>query len=368
MVTQCGNLFYFVLKPRFITAITRQQTQAAKKRVRFADTHDEDSEALPMEPEPPDRPNDATTESSHVENGEIFPGATERPPSAEDVDPLEVQEERRRRVGRAQDDELRWANLKLVLKGESSSLGYKAAREAWKMADRFVLSDDGLLYFLGENRQWGKERMNETVLRLVVPTTMVQEVLQSCHDSLEGGQQGIVRTFHRVKADYYWIGLYAHVERHVRSCPDCSSSKNRPQLRGYSPGNILAERPLQIVSMDFVIPLPKSRRGNTGLLLFQCAFTGFVMAMAMSDTSALCVAQAFEECVYRRFGAPSLVRHDRDPRFMSEVFQAFVEMMQSQSRATSSYRPQANGQQERSVKTVMQSVRVYAEDPPARLG
>ncbi|GMF46115.1 unnamed protein product [Phytophthora fragariaefolia] len=118
-----------------------------------------------------------------------------------------------------------------------------------------------------------------------------------------------------------------------------------------------------IVSMDFVIPLPKSRRGNTSLLLFQCAFTGFVMAKAMSDTSALCVAQAFEECVYSRFGAPSLVRHDRDPRFMSEGFQAFAEMMQSRSRATLSYRPQANDQQERSVKTGVQSVLVYAKDP-----
>ncbi|GMF42351.1 unnamed protein product [Phytophthora fragariaefolia] len=305
MVTQRGIFFDFALKPRFITAITRQQTQAAKKRVRFADTHDEDSEALPVEPEPPDRPNDATTQSSHVENGEIFPGAAERPPSAEDVDPLEAQKQRRRRVGTAQDEELRWANLKLVLKGESASLGYKAAREAWKMADRFVLSDDDLLYFLGENRRWGKDRMNENIPRLMVPTAMVQEVLQSCPDSLEGGHQGNVRTFHRVNADYYWIGLYADVERHVRSCPDCSSSKSRPQLRGYPPGNILAERPLQIVSMDFVIPLPKSRRGNTAQLLFQCAFTGFVMAMAMSDTSVLCVVQAFEECVSATSERPS---------------------------------------------------------------
>ncbi|GMF23699.1 unnamed protein product [Phytophthora fragariaefolia] len=246
----------------FITAITRQQAQTVNKRVRFAETPDEDTEALPVEPKPPGRPNDATTESSNVEKGEISPGAAERPPSAEDVGPLEAQEERRRRVGRAQVEELRRANLKLVLKGESSRLGYKAAREAWKMADRFVLSDADLLYFFGENRRWGKDPMNETVLLLVVPTTMVQEVLQSCHDSLEGGHQGIVRTFHRIKADYYWIGLYADVEKHVRSCPDCSSSKSRPQLRGYSPGNILAERPLQIVSMDFAIPLPKSRRGK----------------------------------------------------------------------------------------------------------
>ncbi|GMF49031.1 unnamed protein product [Phytophthora fragariaefolia] len=343
---------------------TTKPNSRSHLRVRFAGTHDEDSEALPVEPEPPDRPNDVTTESSHVENGETSPRAAERPPSAEDMrDPLEVQEEWRRRVDRVQGEELRWANLKSVLKGESMSLGYKAAGEAWKMADRFVLSDDGLPYLLGEDCRWGKDRVNETVLRLVVSTTMVQEVLQSCRDSLEGGHQGIVRTFHRVKAGYYWIGLYADVERHARSCPDCSSSKSRPQLRGYSPGKIGAERPLQIVSMDFVTPLPKSRRGNTALLLFQCAFTGFVMAKAMSDTSAQYVAQTSEECVYRRFGAPSLVGHDRDPRLMSDVFQAFAVMMQSRSRATLSYRPQANGQQERSVKTVMQSVRVYAEDP-----
>ncbi|GMF23292.1 unnamed protein product [Phytophthora fragariaefolia] len=110
--TQCDNVFDFALKPRFISAIARQQAQTAKKRVRFADTHDEDSEASSVEPEPPDRPNDATTKSSHVVNGEISPGAADRPPSAEDVDGLEVQEERRRRVGRAQDEELRWANLK----------------------------------------------------------------------------------------------------------------------------------------------------------------------------------------------------------------------------------------------------------------
>ncbi|OWZ00529.1 hypothetical protein PHMEG_00028255 [Phytophthora megakarya] len=49
---------------------------------------------------------------------------------------------------------------------------------------------------------------------------------------------------------------------------------------------------------------------------------------------------------------------------MSEVFQAFAEeLIQARSRSTLSYRPQANGQQERSVITVMQSVKVYVEDP-----
>ncbi|POM71336.1 Reverse transcriptase [Phytophthora palmivora] len=78
-------------------------------------------------------------------------------------------------------------------------------------------------------------------------------------------------------------------------------------------------RPFQLVFMDFVKPLRKSGRGNTALLPFQCAFPGFEMGKPMVDTTALSVAKAFEKCVYRRVGAPTLIRYDRDPRFMSEV-------------------------------------------------
>ncbi|POM69599.1 Reverse transcriptase [Phytophthora palmivora] len=223
------------------------------------------------------------------------------------------------------------------------------------MSDRFTLTEDIVLYYLGTSHRMEDRQQEEPILRLVVPSTMVQEVLQNYHDSLVDGYQGIIRLL----LDWSLRGRRP-------ACtlfPDCSSSKSRPQFRGYSPGDVFAERPFQLVSMDFVIPLPKARRGNTALLLFQCAFPCFVMGKAMADTTALCVAKAFEECVYRRFGAPTLIRHDRDPRFMSEVFQAFAEMIQSRSRTTLSYRPQANGQLERSVKTVMQSVRVYAEVP-----
>ncbi|OWY98158.1 LOW QUALITY PROTEIN: reverse transcriptase, partial [Phytophthora megakarya] len=153
------------------------------------------------------------------------------------------------------------------------------------------------------------------MLRLVVSSTMMQEVLQNCHDS---------RKPSRDRSDFLQSEVGLILDRSVRGRSEARavlsrfSSKSRPKIRGYSPGNILAERPFQVVAMDFVIPIPKSRRGNTALLLFQCAFTGYVMGKAMADTTALRVAQAFEECVYRRFGAPSLIRHDRDPRFMSE--------------------------------------------------
>ncbi|GMF51331.1 unnamed protein product [Phytophthora fragariaefolia] len=211
------------------------------------------------------------------------------------------------------------------------SLTHRRAQNASKIADTFVLSEDGLLYYQGQRRRRAEPDSADISLRLVVPTTMADEVLHSCHNSIEGDHQGIVRTFHRVKAELYWVELYADVSKHVQTCEDCSTSKSKPQLRGYSPGNVTSEYPFQLVSMDFVIPLPVTRRGNTALLLFQDHFPGLVIAKAMSETGALEVAKAFEECL--------------------------------RPRATLSYRPQANSQQEGSVKTMIQTVRAYVEDP-----
>ncbi|GMF17723.1 unnamed protein product [Phytophthora fragariaefolia] len=197
---------------------------------------------------------------------------------------------------------------------QNESGDFKRAATASKLADRFVLDEDGLLQYVGKGRKLDEVGEHEPQLRQVIPTTMIDEVLQSCHDSIEGGHQGITRTFHRVKKDYYWVGLYATVTRHVRACADCSTSKGKPHLKGYSPGNVLAERPFQLLSMDFVTPLPKPRRGDTSLLLFQCSFTGYVIAKAMSSTKAQDAAEA-------------------------------------------------NGQQERSVKSIVQTVNVYVEAP-----
>jgi hypothetical protein len=44
---------------------------------------------------------------------------------------------------------------------------------------------------------------------------------------------------------------------------------------------------------------------------------------------------------------------------MSEVFTRFRDLLRSRQRATLAYRPQANGQQERSVQTVVRSIRAY---------
>ncbi|OWY96766.1 reverse transcriptase, partial [Phytophthora megakarya] len=176
-------------------------------------------------------------------------------------------------------------------------------------------------------------------LRLVVPQDLQEDILHHCHADLQGAHQGIIRTYERLRKEFYWIGMFKDTERYAKACVDCITGKGLPRNPGSSPGNLLATRPFQVISMDFVIPLPQSTRGNTALLLFQCAFSGFIICKAMASTEAQDVAEAYEECVFRRFGASEMIRHDRDTRFMDR----------------------ANGQQERSVQTVIRSVKAYVQ-------
>ncbi|OWZ15872.1 hypothetical protein PHMEG_00010410 [Phytophthora megakarya] len=172
---------------------------------------------------------------------------------------------------------------------------YKEAREAWMWADNFVLSSDNVLYYTSVSRRNVDGNLPEMSLSLVEPTTMIQEVLHNCHDSIEGGHQGVVRSYQRVKLDYNWIRLYADVEEHLKSCLDCSSSKSLPQLKVYTPGNVLAERPFQVVWMvcDPFAEISSWKHCSVVVAVL------IYWTKAMSGTDAVTVAKVFEECIYR---------------------------------------------------------------------
>ncbi|GMF35781.1 unnamed protein product [Phytophthora fragariaefolia] len=262
-----------------MTAVTRNQS----RRVRFAEStkHRPTSQEavnevddLPADQERPISLQGGSHRSVREGTGNLEttldePVRADPTEASESEDPTTVQTERTRRVRVAQDEERRWADLKAYLKGAVESLSIKRAANASKLADRFVVDEDGLLQYVGKGRKLDEVGEHEPQLRLMIPTTMIDE----------------------------------------------------------------------------------------------CSFTGYVIAKAMSSTNAQDVAEVFEAYVFRRFGAPTMIRHDRDPRFMSETFKAFAELIQARSRATFSYRPQAKGQQERSVKSIVQTVNVYVEDP-----
>ena len=118
--------------------------------------------------------------------------------------------------------------------------------------------------------------------------------------------------------------------------------------------------------MDHIPSFPKSIKGNTELLIWVDLFSGYVIAKASSSRTAQTIAENYEECVFRRFGASEAIRHDREPGFMSDFFRAFSRIVGQKQRATMAYRPQANGTAERMVQTLTHSLKMYVAEVDQR--
>ncbi|OWZ11835.1 reverse transcriptase [Phytophthora megakarya] len=141
-----------------------------------------------------------------------------------------VRELRIERIRQAQDEE----PVKKYLVGEIRDLTQEEAK---------VFGSIAINYEVDQLRQ---------VDALVVPETLQQDVLHRYHTSLQGGHQGIGRTYDRIRDHFHWRGLYKSVQQYVGECVDCETGKERPRIQRESPGNLQATFPFQIIAMDHI--------------------------------------------------------------------------------------------------------------------
>ena len=261
--------------------------------------------------------------------------------------------------------------MKSYLKGEESLETKEKYKRLSAKATEYVLDEWDVLYKLTLSARQKKLKDTEAKdqencdLRLVVPDVLRDELIHAMHDEMVGGHQGVLKTYEKLKKKYFWPGMFADTERYIHSCLDCQSGNGKPAKRAKSKGNLVATYPMEILAMDILGPFPETGRGNSYVIVFVDLFSGYVSAgvMRYQETTAEDCARLFEELIYNRFGACRILRHDRDPRFMSEFFQYFNKSIGQKQRATLSYRPAANGHAERNIQTVTRILKMYCLDP-----
>ncbi|KAG6616963.1 reverse transcriptase [Phytophthora cinnamomi] len=167
-----------------------------------------------------------------------------------------VRELRIDRIRQAQDEEAWIAGLKKYLVGAAQDLTQDEARSYGNISMDYEVDLSDLLFYCHPTRRSEADR--DGLMRLVIPETLQQDVLHHYHASLEGGHQGIGRTYQKIRDHFHWRGLYRSVQQYVGECVDCETGKGRPRIQGESPGNIQATYPFQIIAMDHIPSLPKS--------------------------------------------------------------------------------------------------------------
>lgn len=86
---------------------------------------------------------------------------------------------------------------------------------------------------------------------------MRDKIIQEKHNGNLSGHFGINKTLELVQRFYYWPKLLRDVTRYVEQCVVCMKEKGGSSNAGLYQPLPVPNRPLECVSMDLIVGLPK---------------------------------------------------------------------------------------------------------------
>jgi hypothetical protein len=236
---------------------------------------------------------------------------------------------------------------------------WKNDEKVWTLIQRLWQDSSASDTFTWKNDSlWYKYR-----LYLCKNSQLKQKVLLELHTSLVGGHSGFLKTYHRVKKDFFWDGLKTDVQRFVAECLVCQQN-NVETIK--TPGLL---QPLAIpsqcweeVSMDFITRLPKSE-GKSVIMVIVDRLTKYTHFCALSHPlKSSIVATALMETVQKLHGSSKIIVSDRDPIFTGHFWTELFSCLGTQLAHSSSYHPQSDGQTEIVNKCLEGYLRCFVSD------
>lgn len=155
--------------------------------------------------------------------------------------------------------------------------------------------------------------------KLCVSNCSLRELLvREAHGGGLMGHFGTTKTLEVLHEHFYWPNMKRDVQKMCDRCITCRQAKSRVMPHGlYTPLPVPKE-PWVDISMDFILGLPRSRKGRDSIFVVMDRFfkmTHFIACYKTND--AINIADLFFREVIRLHGLPRSIVSDRDIKFLS---------------------------------------------------
>ena len=215
-------------------------------------------------------------------------------------------------------------------------------RDLQRQATNYRVKDDKLYYF-----------KNDKLLK-VVKDDQKEVILYMSHKHPLGGHFAKEATYNKILLTHYWKGMKKDIQEYIKNCEQC-------QMRGDKGGEeflnpIKVTKAWEMIGMDFIGPIKRSRRGNKYILVITEYLTKWVEAKAMREATGEKVAEYLYKEIICRHGCPKVILSDRGTHFNNKVVQDLCNRFQIRQQLSSPYHPQTNGLTERFNRTLCETL------------
>ena len=214
-----------------------------------------------------------------------------------------------------------------------------------KLKDEYVVLDE-LLYHIAKPNRYE----NNTILQLVIPHAIINNVLNSYHGGLVG-HMSFEKTYQRLRCKYFWPNSYKDTVEYVSKCETCNRRTLR-RKRAELQENNTPELPFEVVGIDLVGPYPTSVNGNKYILTVVDWYSGWIEGYPIPSKEAEVVAQVLSKEFISRHSCPKIMVSDRGSEFCNAAIDLLTTQLKIKRIVTSPFHPASNGRTEIKHKTL----------------
>ncbi|CAH2093270.1 unnamed protein product [Euphydryas editha] len=202
-------------------------------------------------------------------------------------------------------------------------------------------------YVILDNRLYRKTLNGN---RLVVPGPARWKIVQMHHDEI--GHVGLKRCTDLIKKEFWFPKMTRFIRKYVTSCLHCAYGKGE---HGKKEGMLhpipKPKEPFRMVHIDHLGPFTRTKKGHVYMLVITDAFSKFVIAEPVRTVNSIETLRILKR-IFSLFGYPDRVVTDHGKAFTNKQFKHTL---------NSTACPRANGQVERTNRTILNALR--ATDP-----
>jgi hypothetical protein len=197
--------------------------------------------------------------------------------------------------------------------------------------------------------------------KLCVPASSVCLLfLQEAHGGGLMRHIGVRKTEDVLAAHFFWLKMRHDVERYVSWCTTCNKVKSRLNPHGLYMPLPIPSVPWEDISMDFVLGLPRTKRGRDIIFVVVDCFSKMAHFIPCHKSdNASHVADLFFTKIVHLHGVPNTIISDRDAKLLSHFWRILWFKLGTKLLFSTTCHPQTDGQTEvinRTLSTMLRAI------------